>query len=211
MQIDFKATQLLNSRLFHDLAGATGAIGAGIEFLGEAGSEENAITLLTQSADRLRRRLDFFRVAFGLGGSKQGGQSVADVGALVTGWFADSGSKLIWPSQALLSQIGNIDAAKLKILMILSMTAEECLPRGGEVLVQLTLLNEGMGLAVSASGLGACPPEGTLQALDCKYDPKKLTARNVAIYIAAQLANAHGARIEADASPDRVEYASLIP
>ena len=211
LQIDFKAAQLLNSRLFHDLAGATSAIGAGIEFIGEPGSEESAIALLTQSADRLRRRLDFFRGAFGLGGGKHGGLSVAEAGTLVSGWFADSKSKLIWPSEETLMQIGNIEASKLKILMILSMSAEECLPRGGEVLVQMTLLAEGLGLAVSALGPGATPPEGTIQALDFRYETDKLTARNVVIYVAAQLAKAHGARVEADASRDKVDYASLIP
>ena len=211
MEIDFRAAQLLNSRLFHDLAGATSAISAGIEFMGEPGSEENAITLLTQSSDRLRRRLDFFRGAFGLGGGREGGLSVFEAGALVNGWFADSKSKLIWPSEETLMQIGNIEASKLKILMILSMTAEECLPRGGEVLVQLTLLAEGLGLIVSASGPGASPPKGTMQALDFRYESDKLTARNVVIYVAAQLAKAHGARVEADASRDQVDYASLIP
>ena len=72
VQIDLKTAQLLNSRLFHDLVGAVSAVNTGIEFMAEPGSDEDAASLLKQSADRLTRRLDFFRAAFGFGGGKQG-------------------------------------------------------------------------------------------------------------------------------------------
>ena len=98
VQIDLKTTQLLNSRLFHDLIGVVSAVNTGIEFLAEPGSNEDAANLLKQSANRLTRRVDFFRAAFGIGGGKEGELSLGDAGLLVAGWFADSKSTLVWPS-----------------------------------------------------------------------------------------------------------------
>ena len=129
MQIDLKTAQLLNSRLFHDLVGAVSAVNTGIEFMAEPGGEEDAARLLEQSANRLTRRLDFFRVAFGLGGGKQGKLSLRDAGMLVDGWFADSKTNLVWPSSDVLMAAGEVAPQTIKILMILSMMAEECSER----------------------------------------------------------------------------------
>ena len=95
--------------------------------------------------------------------------------------------------------------------MILSMVAEESLPRGGEVSVAVTRLSEGLGLAVSASGQGACYPEGVGQVLDESCSLEDLSVRNIVTYVGVQLANSLGARIEAAQSQGRVDYASLIP
>ncbi len=211
VQIDLKTAQLLNSRLFHDLVGAVSAVNTGIEFMAEPGSDEDAASLLKQSADRLTRRLDFFRAAFGLGGGKQGELSLRNAGILVAGWFVDSRSSLVWPSSDVMMAAGDMGTQPVKVLMILSMMAEECLPRGGEVSIQVTRYPEGLGLAVSAMGQGARAPDGTLDALieNCSVDA--VTARNVTAYFGARLAASQGLRIEAAETMDRVDYAFLIP
>ena len=211
VQIDLKTAQLLNSRLFHDLVGAVSAVNTGIEFMAEPGSDEDAANLLKQSADRLTRRLDFFRAAFGLGGGKQGELSLVDAGMLVAGWFMDSKSTLVWPSDNALTAVGDVGSRPIKVLMILSMMAEECLPRGGKVAIQVRRYPEGLGLATSATGQGARSPDGTLDALTENCSPDVLTARNVAAYFGARLAEGQGVQIEAAETVDRVDYASLIP
>ena len=210
VQIDLKTTQLLNSRLFHDLVGVISAVNTGIEFMAEPGNNEDATNLLRQSADRLTRRIDFFRAAFGLGGGKEGELSLEDAGLLVAGWFADSKSTLVWPSNDALMALGDVGPQPIKVLMILSMMAEECLPRGGKVSIQFTRYPEGLGLATSATGQGARAPDGTLDALarDCPSDV--LTLRNVAAYFCARLAAAQGVGIEMAETTDRIDYASLI-
>ena len=211
VQIDLKTAQLLNSRLFHDLVGAVSAVNTGIEFMAEPGGEEDAARLLEQSANRLTRRLDFFRVAFGLGGGKQGKLSLRDAGMLVDGWFADSKTNLVWPSSDVLMAAGEVAPQTIKILMILSMMAEECLPRGGEVSIQVSRYPEGLGLAASAMGQGARTPDGTFDALTENCSPDSLSARNVTTYFGALLASSQGLRIEAAETANRVDYAFLIP
>ena len=211
MQIDIKVAQLLNSRLFHDLLGAVTAINNGIEFISEPGSHDDAIDLLKVSADRLGRRINFFRGAFGLGGGKTGELSISQAGFLVSGWFFDSKSVLSWPPEKVTAGLGVVKPSSVKVLMILSMIAEECLPRGGEVAVQINRLTEGLGIAVSASGRGACHPAGMQQALANSCGVEDLSARSVVGHVCAQLAHSLKARIESAQSADRVDFASLIP
>ena len=99
----------------------------------------------------------------------------------------------------------------IKVLMILSMMAGDCLPRGGEVSIQVRRYPEGLGLATSALGPGARAPEGGLDALAENCPPDVLTARNVAAYFGAQLAARQGVRIEAEVAVGRIAYAILIP
>ncbi len=211
MQIDIKASQLLNSRLFHDLLGPITAINNGIEFVAEPGNDADAVNLLKYSADRLRRRINFFRGAFGLGGGKKDEFSLMEAGILVDGWFADSKSTLKWPGDETLATMGIVDTSPVKLLMILSMLAEESLPRGGEVSVQVKLLSEGLGLMVSAFGHGARCPDGVEQAIASSCRLEDLSARNIVSYVGACIANSLGARIEAGQSEGQVDYASLIP
>ena len=210
MKIELKTAQLLNSRLFHDLVGAASAINTGIEFMAEPSGADDAMDLLKQSADRMTRRLDFFRGAFGLGGGKQGELTLGDAEILVAGWYADSKSELQWPSGDALMAVGSVPAQAIKVLMVLALMGEECLPRGGRVVVQVSRLAEGIGLAVSAEGTGARPPDGTLEALDPDQAVENLTARSIAAHFGALLAAHQGARIEAAQAADRVDYASLI-
>ena len=130
---------------------------------------------------------------------------------LVAGWFADSKSTLVWPSSDALMAVGDVGPQPIKILMVLSMMAEECLPRGGEVSIQVTLYPEGLGLATSAIGQGARVPDGTFDVLTESCSPDALTARNVIAHFGAQLAAGQGVRIEAAETADRIDYAFLIP
>lgn len=211
MRIELKTAQLLNSRLFHDLVGAASAISAGVEFMAEPAGADDAVDLLNRSAARMARRLDFFRGAFGLGGGKQGELDLEGAGALVAGWYADSKSELHWPGGDALMAVGGLPPGAVKVLMILAMMADECLPRGGRVVVRVARLPEGTGFAVSAEGAGASPPDGTAEALDPNSPAESLTIRSVAAHFGALLAAQQGARIEAAHGTDRVDYATLIP
>ena len=68
MSADLNLSQLLSSRICHDLVGAAGAINAGIELICEDPGEIDApLGLMAASAAQVTRRLSFFRIAFGFG------------------------------------------------------------------------------------------------------------------------------------------------
>ena len=172
VQIDLKTAQLLNSRLFHDLVGAVSAVNTGIEFMAEPGSDEDAAHLLKQSADRLTRRLDFFRAAFGLGGGKQGELSLRTpvyCGWLVRGFQIDP----CVAQQRCDDGSRGCGTQPVKVLMILSMMAEECLPRGGEVPDTGHTLPRRTWPGSFGDGQGARAPDGTFDALNRELFSKR--------------------------------------
>jgi len=210
VQIDIKAVQILNSRLFHDLVGATSAINTGLEFLQADAADRAALDLLGQSADRVSRRLDFFRAAFGAGGGREGRLRFEDVQALSEGWYADSKSKIVWPTVLPPLPDDQFSPPVAKVVMMTLMLADECLPRGGTVSVHLEPLAEGLGVVINAAGTGASAPEGLAAALADGCTPADLTVRNVAAFFAHSLAKTLNTRLETATAADSVQFASLF-
>ena len=66
-----KLAEMLCSKLCHDLISPIGAINNGLEFLQDAdsGMADDAAILIGGSAKRAAQKLDYFRLAFGVGGS----------------------------------------------------------------------------------------------------------------------------------------------
>ena len=71
MTEDKHLTDLIGSRIFHDLVSPLGAIGNGVELLSMSTSGAAAapeLALIGQSVDSANARIRFFRVAFGAAG-----------------------------------------------------------------------------------------------------------------------------------------------
>lgn len=199
--------QLLSSRLCHDLIGAASAINAGMELLGEDGGDDvGALDLMRMSAARLTGRLSFFRAAFGAGGGRQGELSFEEARGLAMDWMAGGKVTLDWSET-----VADAPAAVVKALMVMAMIGEECLPRGGALVVHVSTLPDGVGVAVQARGVGAALRETTATALadDCPVDD--LSAHNIHAYYAQGLTRRLGGVIEAAAGEDEIQLAALFP
>src|SRR3546814_14984721 len=74
IKIDLRVAELLASRLCHDLVGPIGAVGNGLELLGdeEFGMADDAMKLTTSSARQASPILQFFRLAYGMAGARVG-------------------------------------------------------------------------------------------------------------------------------------------
>lgn len=190
--IGVRAMELLISRLCHDLVGPIGAINNGVELVEEAGLgvDGDAFDLIADSAAIAARRLKLFRLAFGAAGVQQS-VTVADVRALLDGWFRGSRITFTWGVDA--GVVG--EPTLLKLLMIACLLAEEGMPQGG------TLHLSGTGQAVRIEGAG---PQASLRAevrlaLEGRAGLADLTPRSVLAHAAERLAAAHGKVLTAEA------------
>ena len=207
MAEDFKIGQLLSSRLCHDLIGAASAVNAGLELLGQdGGDDDGALALMRMSASRLTGRLSFFRAAFGIGGGSQGELSFTEAHNLAIDWMAGGKVILNWSEATAVAA----PATAIKMLMVMVVIGEECLPRGGVLAVHASALPDGIGVAVQAQGVGAVLRETTVIALaeDCRID--KLSVHNIHAHYAQGLAHRLGGVIEATTDADEVRLAALI-
>lgn len=214
MEIDVRVTQLLCSRLCHDLIGAAGAVNTGLEFMsegadGDGGAE--ALDLLRKSADRMTRRLNFFRGALGYGGGRQGPLTLDEARELTHGWYLDAKPDLHWTREMTAAGGGALSVPAIKMLMVMALLAEECLARGGHVEVHVVGLEDGSGLAVSAAGPGARLADDLAAGLNPSCPPDTLTARNVHAHWAQWLAKSQGAFVETESAENEVRFAALLP
>lgn len=126
-------TQLLGSRLCHDLVSPLGAIGNGVELLemapefpGIAQSPE--LRLIAESVAAARARIQAFRMAFG---QAQGDQrlSRADLLRLAEGISAQGRLKIELDAE------GDFARAEVRMVMLALMCLETALPWGGRVML----------------------------------------------------------------------------
>ena len=140
---------LLCSRVCHDLISPIGAVTNGIELIEEEGGKiaADALDLAGRSARQASRLLQFYRIAFGLGGSFSGSR-LAEVRDLAEGFLSGSRHRLDWPGSAedpLPSGLG-------KLILNMVLVAADCLPRGGRIGVAMQGSEGWTAAAVTAEG-----------------------------------------------------------
>jgi len=214
MQLDVKVAQLLCSRLCHDLVGSASAINAGLEMINDdPGDPTGPLDLMTSSAAQMTRRLAFFRVAFGLAEGARGPANTTEIHDLATGLLKGGKVGVSWAGDESNSAPKELSAEIGKVCLNLLLTASECLPRGGEIIVHLTEIPEGTGLAVEAHGQNARISDDMAAALVPGAGPDQLNVHNVHVYYAQSFARASGGEIECYAAPsgNLVQIAVLFP
>ena len=213
-----KLAQLMCSRLCHDLVGPMGGVNAGLELLAESGeggasdAAREALDLLTMSAGQAARRITFFRLAFGLGGGAASSVPMTELKTSTEGFLSDSSIILDWDSgeTGMPDYVGALPGNAAKLVLAMTLLASGTLPRGGRLAVDVVRLDEGIGLAVTASGVGAALKDDIREALISDTQPDLLTARSVHAHLARRLAIAAGGMLEAETGADEVRLAALV-
>jgi len=220
MQVDLKVVQLLCSRLCHDLTGPVGAVHNGMELFDELGPDggDDALNMVSKSADQLSARLGFFRMAFGLGGLSGRKPALAESRDLAQAFLKGGRITLDWPSQddGVLGQ--DLPGPIIKMVLNLVLVAIDALPRGGNVRVALARMEDdqggpGIGLAVQAMGDGAVLKEGLMTALTNKQtngEEPDLNAHNVHGFFCLRLAQDLSSNLEISMVENEVRFAVLV-
>ncbi|HWD57582.1 MAG TPA: histidine phosphotransferase family protein [Stellaceae bacterium] len=189
--IDLRISELLMSRLCHDLSGPIAAIGNGAELLDDDDPDfvRQAATLIGDSAGTAAKRLVLFRYVYGFGGGAIAGPPPQQ---LITGYFAGTQIACEYPAEA-----RSLDPAWQRLGCNLLMIAGEGLPRGGKV----ALSAQGAAVAIAASGEGAGLSAELAGALTLKTPAAALTSRTVGAHFAGLLAEMLGHRVGIAAEP----------
>ena len=209
MLVDLRAAQLLCSRLCHDLVGPAGAVNAGMELIQEdPRNAGEALTLVADSGQQIVRRLEFYRIAFGLGG--EGAASLGEIRALSAGLLAEGNVTLTWMDEGVLPG-PPLPATGGKLVLNLVLLGVDCLPRGGTLEVHVAALAEGLGVAMTAIGQGARLRSEVQAALQPEVASADLSARTIQGYFAQRLAEHVGTSIEtSDTVDDQVRLALVL-
>ena len=196
LMIDIRVAELLASRLCHDLVGPIGAVNNGIELMQDEsfGMADDALVLAAKSADQASNLLQFFRLAYGMAGHRQGGD-FGPVRELVAGFLGHSKAELDWPPAPVPEGVPNGTA---KLLLNLAALAAEALPRGGTVGIAMSNGSAGFELEVKAVGADAGLRQEAEAALSDDIAVENLTPRNVHGYFTQLLVKRLGGRLRVE-------------
>lgn len=216
VQVDMRVTELLCSRLCHDLVGPVGAVNHGIELIEDENSSVmgEATQMIAQSAQQASNRLEFFRLAFGLSGGGSGTISLARGRQLAQG-FVDKNTRLTWPVNPELpwgDDENTVPKDLIKVVLNMLMLAVDCLPRGGEISASFAQMPEGLGVALMCDGKNAEIRDDIQHVLLPQASCDSLSARTVQAFFFARLAEDLGVDFEAfSPKTDCLQFAAIIP
>jgi histidine phosphotransferase ChpT len=187
---DLRVAELLASRLCHDLVGPIGAVGNGLELLSEDefGMADDAMKLTTSSARQASTILQFFRLAYGMAGTRVGTDysQIRDLSAALLG---HSRTKLEW--MTLQAPEGAPDGLA-KVLLNMVALGHEALPRGGRLKVQAVSQPGSVEARVTAEGQDAHLRPESLAGLQDSVDLDEMTPRGVHGYFTRMVAKRLG-------------------
>jgi histidine phosphotransferase ChpT len=182
-EIEFSA--LMVSRVCHDLVGPLGAVINGLEVLEDerdAEMREDALRLVTSSANQALARIQFMRIAFGAAGSAGAELDLSEVGRLVQGLLDGGKVKLEWKVPHL---YWSKDWAKL--LMNATLLGADCLPRGGVVTVSAGDNPQLPSFKITAAGTHVRVSEDVEKSLRGESQPGALDARAIQPFLTHRL------------------------
>ncbi len=177
LTMDLRVMELLASRLCHDIVGPIGAVSNGIELMedDEFGMAEDAIQLAGKSAGQASTLLQFYRIAYGSAGSRQG-SDLTPIRDLSSKFLGHHKTELEWLAGPVPD---NLPGDTGKLLLNLVALAAEALPRGGTVAVGIAPVASGVEVEIKAVGVDAGLRDDAKVGLADGVAVEDLTPRNV--------------------------------
>lgn len=184
-KIDLRVTELLASRLCHDLVGPIGAVNNGMELMSDEGlgMADDALDLASRSAAQAASILQFFRLAYGMAGARVDG-GFATLRRIANDYLEHHKASLDWAVEVEPPAVPE-DAGKL-ILNLVAL-AGEALPRGGNIAVCLAQADP-LTLEVIAVGADAGLRDEVTLGLSESVPSEELSPRGVHGYFTQRVA-----------------------
>jgi histidine phosphotransferase ChpT len=181
---------LMSSRLCHDLINPVGALSSGLEVLADPSMDETmkeaAIDLIKTSAEKSVALLKYARLAYGASGGMGAELPFEEALSVLKGMFAWSKASLDWRIAP-----GYAPKDEVKALLVLTLAAADCAPRGGVVVVE----GERGAYSVTASGGRIIVQDDMIRALS--GDAVDLKPKFAPHYLTGLAARAAGGGVEA--------------
>jgi histidine phosphotransferase ChpT len=200
--LDFAA--LLVSRVCHDLVSPVGAVVNGLEVLEDEtdpAMRADALRLVAASAEQAAARLQFARIAFGAAGSAGAELDLTEVSRILFGLLKGGKVELVWQAPPV-----NWPKDWAKLLMNVVLSAADCLPRGGRVMVDT---QDG----ASANPSFVITGQGTVVRLTPESERAllgepagSLDGRSIQPYLTYQLAKTVNGGLSVTAAPGEVRF-----
>lgn len=193
---------LVASRVCHDIISPVGAITNGLEVIDEEGSEdmrEFAMDLIRKSARQASAKLQFARLAFGAAGSAGAEIDLGDAKVVAEGFMENEKANLDWQLER-----HYMPKNCVKLLLNLILIANQCIPRGGDIIVTMEGEPAAPRFNLSVKGTNPRIPLGMKEILSGE-EPERVDAHSVQPIYAVLLARDSGVKIDINKEDDTVQ------
>jgi len=178
--IPTRISEILISKICHDLVSPVGAVNNGVEFLTEVGADalQDGLSLIEHSARQASVRLQLFRMSYGAGGSdaKVTGKMIYET---FQNYVAGTKTTFGWD---LLNDMPDEDlpAGFMKTLLNMCLFVHEAMPKGGAVTI---VLNDDGSMTVKGAAEMIKPKDGAVEAYNADIAVDDVTPKSVHGYI----------------------------
>lgn len=205
-----KLSELLCTRLCHDLTGPIGAVANGVEFLSEEGSkmQEQAIDLISSSASQAVSRLQFYRKAYGRI-NDTGEANIDGLRKVASDFFAGSKITLDWPDTHTDSSGVSVSYKMSRLLFNLIIISSATLLRGGTLAIRLSSHDTVKAVHVTARGRSIKWDTEIEAALSQDITIESLTPKIIQAYMTRLLAEELDANLSWQIGEESVEISAL--
>lgn len=210
MLLDLRILELLASKVCHDLISPVGAINNGVELIEDIGPSvtEDAMKLISNSAQQAAKRLRLFRIAYGKAGAE--GVTLKDVRNTARDYLSHGKSELKWEDTLDISTIAETRGA-LKLILCMLMMAEDVLSHGGTIILEPMAQGDAQGISITASGTHATISDPMKQALAGETPVEEITPRTVHAYATHCFAEHYGLKVSAQQISEEKLSLLLMP
>lgn len=208
--VDMRVVGMLCSHLCHELVNPLGAVNNGIELLLDTGGDmqDDALSLVESSAQRATRRIEYYRMAYGMAGVSGVGD-LSTARELVDGVLMEGRLSLEWPGA---ERNPSLPPGCGRMLLNLAGAAAEALPRGGVLTITVEENDGAMHLTATARGDRARLEESVRPVYRGEIAVAELTPRNIHSYFTVRLAESLGGRVEVSEGTDgEVSFGVRLP
>ena len=204
---DLYLAELLIAKFSHDISGPVGAVRNGVEFLSEDdfAMKDQAVSLISESANESVARIQFFRMAYGI--TKESGEANIDNLKKITENFFSYGKVDIkWSMNYSNGDVFIIDQNTAKIILNMLIIARSSILLDGniELNIQEVGANE-LKINISATGSRIKEPDDYLILTNDNISGTELSTRNVQIYYTRLLLDYIKCKMESNITENNFE------
>jgi histidine phosphotransferase ChpT len=191
--LDIDLLQLMASKICHDLISPIGAVNNGVEFMEEMGPDafDDAVGLISHSAQSASAKLQAYRMAYGAGGADSNIKP-EDVKKLIGDMVSTDGKiKQDWDAphdMAIPEDHYERPPAYCKILICCLLLVMDCLPKGGVLSVSV----DGKTTTVTARGDNAAFRDRIVDAITLKLDNSIVDPKHMHAILTGMIVHRYG-------------------
>ena len=200
---------LLCARICHDLVSPISALGTALEVLDDPENPDmhaDALDLVKLSANQASAKLQYLRIAFGVGGSAPGVMGLDMVRELVDGLYGNGKVEVRFAGSA-----SQLSKDHVRVLLNLIMVAVQSVPRGGTVTITPTTEDKRTVLDLVAEGTKARLADDVARPLAGAMPEGGFDGRSIQPFYTGLLAREMKGRISAGVNGETVALRAELP